>query len=113
MMCGDVYWIDLGVPFGSEPGFRRPCVVIQNDILNKSNLNTTLIIPFTSNIRLAEFTGNVLVEKQYTNLSKDSVALCSQITTVDKKRLIEKIGHISSNKIQEITLEISKIIGNM
>ena len=90
MMCGDVYWIDLGVPFGSEPGFRRPCVVIQNDILNKSNLNKTI--------------------KSYL---KSIVCSKTQITTVDKKRLIEKIGHISSNKIQEITLEISKIIGNM
>lgn len=54
MMCGEIYWVDLGIPFGSEPGYFRPCLIIQSDSLNDSEYNTVMILPLTTNLRLAE-----------------------------------------------------------
>lgn len=112
MMCGEIFWIDLGVPFGSEPGYRRPCLIIQSDSLNNSEYNTVMIIPLTTNLMLADYKGNVFLEKEETGLSKDSVALCPQITAVDKRRLGEKIGKISSEKVSEVVFEFLSVIGN-
>lgn len=112
MTCGEIYWIDFGLPVGSEPGFRRPALVIQSDSLNQSDFGTTLIIPFTTNLRLADYKGNVLVEKKDSGLSKDSVALCSQIMVVDKRRLTEKTGKVSASVIDEVVDEILSVIGN-
>ncbi len=112
MMCGEIYWIDLGSPFGSEPGYSRPCLIIQSDSLNNSEYNTVMIIPLTTNIRLADYKGNVYLEKEETGLSKDSVVLCPQITAVDKRRLRDRIGKINSGKINEVVEELLNVIGN-
>lgn len=58
MTCGEICWIDLGIPLGQEPGFRRPALVIQSDSLNESRLGTTLVIPLTTNVALADYRGN-------------------------------------------------------
>ena len=75
MIRGDIWWVDFGEPLGSEPGWRRPAVIVQSDEFNKSDMNTTVVIPLTTNLRLAEFPGNVLLSKQDSKLSKDSVAV--------------------------------------
>ena len=64
MIRGDIWWVDFGEPLGSEPGWRRPAVIVQSDEFNKSDMNTTVVIPLTTNLRLAEFPGNVLLSKQ-------------------------------------------------
>ncbi len=111
-MCGEIFWIDLGIPFGSEPGYRRPCLVIQSDVLNKSEYNTVLIIPLSTNLMLAEYKGNVFLEKGDSGLPKDSVVICPQITAVDKRRLGEKIGKITAVKVNEVVSELLNVIGN-
>ena len=75
MIRGDIWWVDFGEPLGSEPGWIRPAVIVQSDEFNKSDMNTTVVIPLTTNLRLAEFPGNVLLSKQDSKLSKDSVAV--------------------------------------
>ena len=75
MIRDDIWWVDFGEPLGSEPGWRRPAVIVQSDEFNKSDMNTTVVIPLTTNLRLAEFPGNVLLSKQDSKLSKDSVAV--------------------------------------
>lgn len=112
MTCGEIYWADLGVPFGSEPGYLRPCLIIQSDSLNNSEYNTVMIIPLTTNLMLADYKGNVLLEKEDTGLSKNSVALCPQITAVDKRRLRDKTGKINSERINEVVDELLNVIGN-
>lgn len=112
MTCGEIYWVDLGFPIGSEPGFRRPALVIQSDNLNASNFGTTLIIPLTTNVALADYSGNVFVPAVSSELPKDSVALCSQIMVVDKTRLKEKAGKISQALIDETVDELLCVIGN-
>ena len=106
---GDVYWIDLGEPSGSEPGYRHPHVIIQNNIFNRSRINTVVVCMITSNLKRAEAPGNVLLEEREANLPKQSVVNVSQSLTVDKQDLDEKIGMLSQERIQEI-LEGVKLV---
>lgn len=99
---GDVYWIDLGEPIGSGPGFRHPHVVAQNDVFNRSRIHTVIVCALTSNLRLADAPGNVLLESGEANLPKKSVVNISQLFTVDKRQLEEKIGTLEAFRVREI-----------
>ena len=107
---GDVFWIDVGEPSRSEPGYRHPHVVIQNNVFNRSRINTVVVCVLTSNLRRAEAPGNVLLEKGEANLSKQSVVNVSQVFTVDKRDLDEKIGTLSRQRIRQILDGIHLII---
>ena len=99
---GDIYWIDLEESIGSEPAYIRPYVVIQNDLLNSSQLRTVIVCALTSNLRRAKAMGNVLLELGEANLDRESVVNVSQIFTVDKALLTEKIGTLSKKRIRQI-----------
>jgi mRNA interferase MazF len=99
---GDIYWIELDEPTGSEPGYSHPHVVVQNNVFNASRINTVIVCALTSNIKRAESPGNVLLEKGEANLSKQSVVLVSQIFTVDKTQLGEFIGTLSERRVKQI-----------
>ena len=99
---GDIYWIDFGSPKGSEPGYKHPHVVIQNNIFNASKVNTVVVCALTSNLKWARSPGNVLIKKGEGNIPKDSVVNISQIETIDKSFLIEKIGTLSPSRIKQI-----------
>lgn len=99
---GDVYWVDLGVPRGSEPGFRNPFVVIQNDAVNISRIRTVIVCLITSNLQRAKAPGNVLLNKNEANLSIPSVVNVSQIYTIDKNMLDEKIGTLDKGRVRQI-----------
>jgi len=99
---GDVFWINLGTPTGSAPGYHHPYVVIQNNVFNHSPLNTVVVCLITTNLRRAQARGNVLLRKGEANLSKDSVVNITQIATVDKNKLVEKIGTLSSQRVRQI-----------
>ncbi|MBW9232456.1 type II toxin-antitoxin system PemK/MazF family toxin [Leptospira santarosai] len=102
MTRGEIWWVDLGIPFGSEPGFKRPVLIIQDDSFNRSNINTIVSIAVTSNLNLSEAPGNVLITKKDSNLSKDSVVDVSQIVTLDKERFLNKAGKLKTNKLNEV-----------
>ncbi len=112
MMNGEIWWVDFQEPRGSTPAFVRPGIIVQNNELNESDLNSTIVIPITTNCRLADYKGNVFLDKSESKLSKDSVALCAQITTVDKQALLEKKSKLSSDLLNEIYEEISWILEN-
>ena len=99
---GDLFWVDLGVPRDSEPGYRHPHVVIQNNLFNQSRINTTVVCALTSNLQRAKAPGNVLLLKGEGNLKKDSVVNISQVITVNKSDLVEKIGTLPTGRIREI-----------
>ncbi len=99
---GDIFWINLDEPSGSEPGYRHPHVVIQNNVFNKSKINTVVVCALTSNLKWAHSPGNVLLSKGEANLSKACVVNISQIITVDKTDLVEKIGTLSKQRISQI-----------
>ncbi|MEA3358842.1 MAG: type II toxin-antitoxin system PemK/MazF family toxin [Thermodesulfobacteriota bacterium] len=99
---GDIYWVRFGVSRDSGPSGKRPAIVIQNNLLNISGINTTVVALLTSNLKLGQIPGNVSLLKGTANLAKASVVVVSQIATVDKNRLIEKIGTLSSEKIKDV-----------
>ena len=99
---GDIFWIDLDEPVGSEPGYRHPHVVIQNNVFNQSHIHTVVVCALTSNLRRAEAPGNVLLESEEAGLPKQSVVVISQIFTVDKRQLSEHIGTLSKKRIRQI-----------
>jgi len=99
---GEIYWVDLAEPKGSEPGYRHPHIVIQNNLFNDSRINTTVVCTLTSNLNRAKAPGNVMLDKGEANLSKQSVVNISQIFTVNKADLIEKIGQVSEKRMLEI-----------
>jgi len=99
---GDIYWVDLGVPRGSEPGFQNPYVVIQNDAVNVSRIRTVIVCLITSNLQRAKAPGNVLLEKDEANLSVPSVVNVSQIYTIDRDMLGEKIGKLEKGRVRQL-----------
>lgn len=107
---GDVFWVDLGEPSGSEPGYSHLHVVIQNNVFNRSRINTVVVCGVTSNLKRAEAPGNVLLEKGEANLPKQSVINVSQIFTVDKGDLVEKIGALSPNRVWQILDGVQLVI---
>jgi len=98
---GDVYWYDFGEPAGSGPGFLRPCVVVQNDAFNESRINTVVVCALTSNLRRARIPGNVILEAGEADLVEQSVINVSQVFTVDKEALQDKIGELSPERVQQ------------
>lgn len=111
MIRGEIWWADFGLPLGSEPGFNRPVLIIQDDALNISRINTLLVIPLTTNLLLEEAPGNVLIEKADSKLSKDSVIVVSQLSVIDKSRLIHYESKISNTIIEEIENGIKLVLG--
>lgn len=93
---GQVYWLDFGPAHGSTPAERHPCVVVQNDVFNRSAIGTTVVCLITSNLSRANAPGNVLLKKGEANLPKASVVNVSQILTVDKAELSEYIGKLTA-----------------
>ncbi len=91
---GDVYWVDFGPSSGSSPAERRPCVVVQSDVFNRSRIATTVVCLITTNLQRAEAPGNVLLRKGDAHLPKPSVVNVSQVTTVDKTDLEERVGRL-------------------
>ena len=99
---GSIYWVNFSPGKGSEPIGRRPGLVIQNDILNDSKLNTIIMLAITSTMKFGELPGNVILRKGEANLSKKCVINITQIKSVDKKSIKEKIGTLSKRKIEEV-----------
>ena len=110
---GDIFWVDFGSPKGSEPGYRHPHVIVQNNVFNASKINTVVVCALTSNLKWAKSPGNVLLKKGEGNVPKDSVVNISQIATVDKSFLEEKIGALPPSKIKQITDGIKLLIKPM
>jgi mRNA interferase MazF len=97
---GDIWWAALPEPVGSGPGFDRPVVIVQGDTFNRSQLATVVVIPLTSNTRLAGLPGNVLLPSGSTGLPKDSVANVTQVIAIDRSLLTERIGQISPRHLE-------------
>jgi len=99
---GEIYWVDLGEPSGSEPGYKHPHIVIQNNIFNSSRINTVVVCSLTTNLIRAKAPGNVVLGNGEASLPEKSVINISQIYTVNKNELTEKIGQVSEKRMYEI-----------
>ena len=90
----EIWWAELGVPTASEPGFRRPVLIAQADSFNRSRIRTVVAVALTTNMRRLDAPGNVLLPADHTGLDRDSVVNVSQLATVDKGDLVERVGRI-------------------
>ena len=108
---GEVWWAELPPPVGSGPGFRRPILIVQGDALNRSRIATVVCVPLTSNLVWAGAPGNVLLPSRITKLPKDSVANVSQIITLDKTLLGDRVGKLSRAKIDLVLSGIDVVLG--
>jgi len=108
---GDIWWADLSEPIGSSPGFRRPVIIVQGDAMNRSRISTIVCVPLTSNMRWADAPGNVSLTSELTGLLKDSVANVSQIVTLDRKSLTERVGKLPNAKMRLILTGIDIVLG--
>lgn len=107
---GDIYWIELDEPEGSEPGYKHPHVIVQNNLFNSSKIKTVLVCPLTTNLKRASAPGNVRLDKKESGLTKESVVNISQVFTVDKTQLDEYVGTLSTKRITEILNGIKLIL---
>jgi mRNA interferase MazF len=99
---GEIWWANLPNPVGSEPGYRRPVLVVQDDTFTQSLISTVVVVVITSNTQLAEAPGNVLLPREGSALSRDSVVNVSQIFTIDKTFLTERIGSLPDHLQDEV-----------
>ncbi len=110
---GDIFWVELGEPSGSRPGYRHPHVVIQNNVFNRSQIGTVVVCVLTSNLKRAGAPGNVLLRKGEANVPKRSVVNISQIVTVNKSDLIKRIGTLSPKRLGEVLGGVKLLIEPM
>jgi mRNA interferase MazF len=108
---GEIWWASLSKPEGSEPGYRRPVLVVQTNEFNESGIGTVVVLTITSNLRLAGAPGNVLCHRRDTGLAKESVINVSQVATVNKARLTERIGMLPSRLMQEVESGLRVVLG--
>lgn len=108
---GEIWWADLPEPIGSGPGFRRPVVIVQGEAFNRSQLATVVCVPLTSNLRWADAPGNVGLSARATGLPRESVANVSQIVTIDRAVLSERVGMVSGRQLQLLLTGIDLVLG--
>lgn len=108
---GDVCWAELPDPLGSGPGFRRPVVVVQGDAFNRSTIATAVCVLLTSNLRRAKDPGNLSLKSSTTGLTADSVANVSQIYTIGRSELAERIGRLSPGQLAQLLRGIDLVLG--
>lgn len=102
MKRGEVWWADLPEPLASEPGFRRPVLILQSDEFNHSRIKTIVAVAITSNTKLAAAPGNVTLPKRSANLGRESVVNVSQIVTLDKSFFSKRVGKLPALKFREV-----------
>lgn len=107
---GDVFWVDLGATSGSGPGYRHPHVVVQNDLFNRSRIATVVVCVLTSNVDRARAPGNVLLEEGEAGLDRPSVVNVTQLFTVDKDDLVERIGRLTTVRVREVLAGIDLLL---
>ena len=108
---GEIWWAELTAPSGSEPGFRRPVLVVQGDAFNRSAIGSVVCVALTSNLRWADAPGNVLLSGRMTRLPRDSVANVSQLVTLDKTMLTERAGKVPGAKLDLVLAGIDIVLG--
>jgi mRNA interferase MazF len=98
----EIWWAELDEPSGSEPGYSRPVHIVQNDAFNRSRIATIIAIVLTSNLRLLDAPGNVLLPARASGLKKDSVANVSQVVTIDRECLVKRAGRIETGLMRDV-----------
>ena len=111
MKRGEIWWASMGEPKGSEPGYRRPVIIVSTNEFNRSLIQTVIVAVVTSNLRLVDAPGNFKITKKQSILSKGSVVNISQLITLDKMFLTEKIGKLNPKNINFLNEGIKLVLG--
>jgi mRNA interferase MazF len=110
MLRGEIWWASLPPPVGSGPGHRRPVVIIQADVFTRSRIGTVIVVVITSNTRLAHAPGNVLLPSKNTKLKRDCVINVSQLITIDKALLTQRIGRLPVVQLDALDDGLRKVL---
>lgn len=108
---GDIWWADLGDPQGSGPGYRRPIVIVQGDAFNRSRIATVVCVPLTGNLAWADAPGNVRLPSRATGLDRDSVANVTQLVSLDRFLLSDRVGKLSAARLGLVLAGIDIVLG--
>lgn len=111
MRRGEVWWASLGRPVGSGAGYRRPVLVIQSNDFNESAISTVVVALITSNTRLSEAPGNVAINKRESGLARESVVNVSQVVTVDRSLLTDRIGVLAPRRFLLVEQGLRLVLG--
>lgn len=111
ILRGEVWWASLSRPAGSEPGYRRPVLVVQADAFNRSRIQTVIAAAVTSNLRLAKAPGNVLVPAGEAGLPSNSVVNVSQVVTIDRTFLTARVGQLSARTLAAVDEGLRLVLG--
>jgi len=107
---GEIWWAELPVPRGSEPGHRRPVLIVQAAAFNRSQIQTVVVAAITSNLRLARAPGNIHLPPSESRLAKDSVVNVSQLLTLDRSCLAERVSRIRPKHVEAVDAEIRLVL---
>lgn len=111
MKRGEIWWASLPEPTGSGPGFRRPVLIVQSNPFNASRINTVIVVALTSNLRLSAAPGNVAITKRDSGLSKTCVVNVTQLITLDRRLLTERVRKLSASKLLQVDDGVRAVLG--
>ncbi|MDR0463558.1 MAG: type II toxin-antitoxin system PemK/MazF family toxin [Treponema sp.] len=111
MIRGEIWRAEFGIPYGSEIGYNRPVLIVQDDSFNESRIRTIVVLPVTSNLRLLDAPGNVLLRKKESKLQNDSVIIVAQIYAIDRSRLKERISKVSKETMVQAETGMKLVLG--
>ena len=110
-MRGEIWWAEFGIPYGSEIGYNRPVLIIQDDGFNESRIRTIVVLPVTTNLRLLDAPGNVFLKKKESKLKNDSVIIAAQIYALDRSRFKEKLSKIPKEVMEQVETGMKLVLG--
>ena len=111
MTRGEIWQADFGIPYGSEAGFARPVLIVQDDSFNESRIKTIVVLPLTTNLRLSEAPGNVFLQKKESKLAGDSVIITAQLYAIDRGRFKEKISKVNRAIMEQVEVGMKLVLG--
>jgi len=111
MIRGEIWWVEFGIPYGSEIGYSRPVLIVQDDGFNESRIKTIVVLPLTTNLRLVDAPGNVLLRKKESKLSNDSVIVVAQLYAIDRSRFKDRISKITKGTMEQVEIGMKLVLG--
>jgi mRNA interferase MazF len=111
MIRGEIWRAEFGIPYGSEPGFTRPVLIVQDDSFNESRIKTIVVLPLTTNLRLLDAPGNVFLDKNESKLTGDSVIIVAQLYAIDRGRFKKRISKVTKEMMIQVDIGMKLVLG--
>jgi len=111
MIRGEIWWVEFGLPYGSEAGFTRPVLIVQDNSFNESRIRTIVVLPLTTNLRLLDAPGNVFIRKKESKLTDDSVIIVAQLYAIDRGRFKKKISRVGKEIMEKVEVGMKLVLG--